>query len=73
MGLFSGIMALVALVTLWIPETKDVSIVQIEKGVLYGEAVGSDSDEATPSEAEIPVVQGDKQAQGDSKAVIGVV
>ena len=73
MGLFSGIMALVALVTLWIPETRDVSIAQIEKGVLYGEAVGSDSDEATPSEAEIPVVQGDKQALGDCKAVIGVV
>jgi hypothetical protein len=52
LGLFSGIMVLVALVTLWIPETKNVSIAQIEKGILYGEAVGSDSDEATPSEAE---------------------
>lgn len=73
LGLFSGIMALVALVTLWIPETKDVSIAQIERGVLYGEAVGSDSDGTTPSEADIPVVQGDKQGLEDSKTIVEVV
>jgi hypothetical protein len=43
-------LALVTLVTLWIPEAKDVSVAQIEKSILYAEVVGSDFDEATPSE-----------------------
>jgi hypothetical protein len=46
----SGMLALVTLVTLWIPEAKDVSVAQIEKSILYAEVVGSDFDEATPSE-----------------------
>jgi MFS transporter, PHS family, inorganic phosphate transporter len=38
LGLFSGIMALCAAVTLLIPETKGMSIAQIESGAIYGEA-----------------------------------
>jgi len=66
-------MALVALVTLWIPETKGVSIAQIEKGVLYGEVVGSDSEEAAPSEGAVPVVLGHKQGLEDRKSMVEVV
>jgi hypothetical protein len=68
-------MALVALVTLWIPETKDVSIAQIEKGVLYGvEVVGSDSDETAPSKTDdITVTRGDKQALENHDLVVQVV
>lgn len=68
-------MALVALVTLWIPETKDVSIAQIEKGVLYGvEVVGSDSDETAPSRTDdITVTRGDKQALENHDLVVQVV
>ncbi|KAK5698965.1 hypothetical protein LTR97_006614 [Elasticomyces elasticus] len=40
LALFSGIMALCALVTLMIPETKGLSIAQIESGELYGEHEG---------------------------------
>ncbi|KAK5746622.1 hypothetical protein LTR17_000638 [Elasticomyces elasticus] len=40
LALFSGIMALCALVTLTIPETKGLSIAQIESGELYGEHEG---------------------------------
>jgi len=65
----------VALVTLWIPETKDVSIAQIEKGVLYGvEVVGSDSDETAPSKTDdITVTRGDKQALENHDLVVQVV
>lgn len=35
LALFSGIMALVALVTLWIPETKGLSIQDIENDKMY--------------------------------------
>lgn len=64
-----------ALVTLWIPETKDVSIAQIEKGVLYGvEVVGSDSDETAPSKTDdITVTRGDKQALENHDLVVQVV
>lgn len=70
MGLFAGIMALVALVTLWIPETKGVSIAQIEKGVLYGEILGSDADETASSEVEASAVQGYKQGLEERKSVV---
>lgn len=39
LGLFSGIMALTALVTLLIPETKGLSLEDIEGEVLYGGSV----------------------------------
>lgn len=39
LGLFSGVMALCAAVTLVIPETKGKTIDEIEAGVLYGPAV----------------------------------
>jgi len=70
LGLFAGIMALVALVTLWIPETKGVSIAQIEKGVLYGEILGSDADETASSEVEASAVQGYKQGLEERKSVV---
>lgn len=65
-------MALVALVTLWIPETKGVSIAQIEMGVLYGEIVASDLDETTSAESEVSAVQGHKQGLEDRKSVVGI-
>ncbi|KJX92423.1 hypothetical protein TI39_contig5853g00001 [Zymoseptoria brevis] len=52
LGLFSGIMALLVLVTLWIPETRNVSIAQIEKGLL-GEAGNSIFDESRSDETAI--------------------
>lgn len=65
-------MALVALVTLWIPETKGVSIAQIEKGVLYGEIVEFDLDETTSSEVEVSAVQGHKQDLEDRKSIVDI-
>ena len=41
LGLFSGIMALCSVVTLLIPEPKGRTIEEIERGVLYGEAVAA--------------------------------
>lgn len=37
LGLFSGIMFLVALLTLMIPEVKGMTLEEIENGALYGE------------------------------------
>lgn len=37
LGLFSGVMLLTALVTLWIPEAKGQSLEGIERGALYGD------------------------------------
>lgn len=36
LGLFSGILFLTALLTLWIPETKGKTLEQIENGDIYG-------------------------------------
>lgn len=63
-------MVLTALVTLWIPETKNVSIAEIEKGVLYGERVRSDSDEVRSDETEISTVKDHEQGLEDRKSVI---
>ena len=41
LGLFAGVMALTAAVTLLIPETRGRSIEEIEQGVLYGESVSA--------------------------------
>ena len=49
LGLFAGIMGLVALVTLWIPETKGKSLDDIETEVLYGRRVGAGSGSETDS------------------------
>lgn len=62
LGLFAGIMALTALITLMIPETKGRSIDEIENGVLYGESVSSDSDgESAGQVSPSPSDQADKQ------------
>jgi PHS family inorganic phosphate transporter-like MFS transporter len=58
LGLFSGIMALVALVTLLIPETKGKTLEEIESGVLYGDVV-----ERQPSSAESSVMVTDENAK----------
>jgi PHS family inorganic phosphate transporter-like MFS transporter len=44
LGLFSGIMVLAALCTLWIPETKGKTIEEIEHGVLYGHQIDQHDD-----------------------------
>ncbi|KAF2164026.1 hypothetical protein M409DRAFT_57122 [Zasmidium cellare ATCC 36951] len=60
LGLFSGIMALCAAVTLLIPETKDKSIEEIEAGVVFGEAPESQgSSEMDVSSAEAVKITGD--------------
>lgn len=51
LGLFSGIMALCAIITLLIPEPKGKSIDEIEQGVLYGENASESS--ASVSSGEI--------------------
>lgn len=62
LGLFSGIMALAALITLWIPETKGLSIDDIENEALYGgpravEGSGESTYFETPElKAEDPVI-----------------
>lgn len=67
LGLLSGIMALVALVTLLIPETKGLSLDEIERGVIYGESPstgGTDSAESSPElEGKSKVVP--KSAEGE--------
>lgn len=52
LGLFSGIMALVALLTLLIPETKGRTLEEIESGMLYGGsmAVVAEVDEGSATE-----------------------
>lgn len=47
LGLFSGIMLVTALMTFWIPETKNHSLESIEGGGLYGESTIAES--STPS------------------------
>lgn len=44
LGLFSGIMALCALFTLWIPEARGKSLQDIEDEALYGEKPGGSID-----------------------------
>lgn len=39
LGLFAGVMVLVAVAGLWIPEPKGMTLEQIEGGVLYGDVV----------------------------------
>lgn len=54
LGLFSGIMALVALVTLLIPETKGKTLEEIENDTLYGRSISSSEDfpEGSPKDVE---------------------
>ncbi|KAH8810628.1 putative inorganic phosphate transporter C8E4.01c [Xylogone sp. PMI_703] len=42
LGLFAGVMVLVAGTGLWIPETKGMTLDQIETGVLYGDVIEED-------------------------------
>ncbi|ERT01389.1 hypothetical protein HMPREF1624_02635 [Sporothrix schenckii ATCC 58251] len=60
LGLFSGIMALVALLTLLIPETKGRTLEEIESGMLYGSAVTVVREVEGESEIEAPAVKGEK-------------
>lgn len=60
LGVFSGIMALTALVTLWIPETKGVSLAQIEQGCLYGEGDRGNSDVANSDETRLDETRSDE-------------
>ena len=50
LGLFSGIMALCAAVTLLIPEPLGKTIEEIEQGVLYGESPSASSDSVSSRE-----------------------
>lgn len=49
LGIFSGVMALTALMALWIPEAKGYSLEQIENDVLYGERIHPRYTESSPS------------------------
>jgi PHS family inorganic phosphate transporter-like MFS transporter len=55
LGLFSGIMALCAVCTLWIPETKGVTIDEVENDVLYGGNPDRLNGSSTESERSISV------------------
>ncbi|KIX03320.1 uncharacterized protein Z518_06872 [Rhinocladiella mackenziei CBS 650.93] len=58
LGLLCGVLALTALVTLWIPETKGRSLDEIEQGTIYGLHKGSES---IPSTGDVtPVLEGMK-------------
>lgn len=60
LGLFSGIMALCAAVTLLIPETKGKSIEEIEAGVVFGETLESqEGSEVDVSSEEAVRITGD--------------
>lgn len=67
LGLFSGVMALAALVTLLIPETNGMTLEDVENEVLYG--TGSDSDDVSPAPGSVtPVkvnVKDDRMAKVD--------
>jgi MFS transporter, PHS family, inorganic phosphate transporter len=49
LGLFAGVMVLVAVAGLWIPETKGMTLEQIEVGVLYGDVVEEGSTSSNDS------------------------
>jgi PHS family inorganic phosphate transporter-like MFS transporter len=55
LGLFSGIMALAAIVTLLIPETKGRTLEEIEGDVLYSKSVVSGGDSTADSVTQIDV------------------
>jgi PHS family inorganic phosphate transporter-like MFS transporter len=68
LGIFSGVMALTALVTLWIPETKDRTLAEIESDILYSTApAGGDS---SADESPVPsAYKVDVQAKDKSEVV----
>lgn len=68
-GLFSGIMALVAVVTLLIPETKGKTLEEIENGTLYGQEVLLDS----PTETFSATLAGLELTDGGKEATLKVV
>ncbi|KAL7787070.1 inorganic phosphate transporter [Trichoderma ceciliae] len=52
LGLFSGVMVMVAVVSLWLPETKGLTLQDIEDGVVYGDkphVIEVSSDGPSPS------------------------
>ncbi len=63
LGLFAGVMVLVAICGLWIPETKGMTLEQIEAGVLYGDVM----DETTSSNDSI-TAGGNKKNDSDIQA-----
>lgn len=56
LGILSGVMALCALCTLLIPETKGRSLEEIEQGIFYG--VSKSSESVTSSGNASPVLEG---------------
>ena len=67
LGILAGVMALCALCTLLIPETKGRTLDEIEQGVLYG--VKKSADSVTSSSDVSPVLNGktDVYSKGDDK------
>lgn len=66
LGIFSGVMALTALVTLWIPETKGRTLAEIEDDVLYSpnSVVGDSGADQSPVPSAYKVnVQAKDQAE----------
>lgn len=70
LGLFSGIMFLVALVTLWIPETKGMSLEEIEGGALYGDSIESGLEVVGPI---VPVDEKDAEGGVKTKSVSSIL
>jgi PHS family inorganic phosphate transporter-like MFS transporter len=55
LGMFSGIMALTALVTLWIPETKGRTLEEIEQDLHYRPALSPTSTESSMAKTTVKV------------------
>ncbi|RAO71611.1 uncharacterized protein BHQ10_007623 [Talaromyces amestolkiae] len=68
LGIFSGVMALTALVTLWIPETKGRTLAEIENDVLY--SPGSADHDSGADQSPVPsAYKVDVQAKDQAEAV----
>lgn len=68
LGIFSGVMALTALVTLWIPETKGRTLAEIENDVLYS-APTVDGDSGVDESPVPSAYKVDVQAKDQSEVV----
>lgn len=70
LGLFSGVMLLTALVTLWIPEAKGQSLEGIERGALYGDHENIENSIDSSVTGSVTQIHVDKAGSGSIDKVI---
>ena len=70
LGLFSGVMLLTALVTLWIPEAKGQSLEGIERGALYGDHENIENNIDSSVTGSVTQIHVDKAGSGSIDKVI---